>query len=1056
MGKRTLSILFPLLLCSTLFGQYINFRHFTTDNGLSNQFVYSINQSSKGFLYIGTGNGLSVFGGNKFTNVTVKDGLADNFVTSIFEDAHGVIWMGHFQNGISYYSRGHYSHMQNSMLATVKINRIVGDNHQQVFALSSGLGIVQLADTATEKKLDINEELVYDAYINDNLYFLATPEGMKLYSQRGQKFVLVELPPVFSKDKCSRIIRSRSSDDYFCAIAGIGIVWFKTNGEKVQVMRTFTQKELKSEGLIKDIAIDRFNNIWVSCFDDGLRRINCRNNNFHYYINTTTIDTRNGLTSDNVECLFVDNQKNIWIGTYGEGLLQYVNELFIEHRANPGENYLSVSADRKDNIIIATTKGLFKTTDSTGTENLTPLILNSTGHRIKYLTFFNDTLYVSGELKNSIFIYDYKNGKVKEEFVFPNTISTIVNHIHGRKQMLYVSTNQGLYILTTQLKLVAYFNHENGLLRDYVYSSFCDSKGRLWIASHGTKPYLLHPENGEIEYSNDIPGMNIFNINAYVEDVKGNIWIATEGDGLFMFDNKTYKRFSPADGLLSNYCYGINRDLKDNIWIGHKNGLTKMDTTGKFTTYSANTQVKNIKMIENGILRDQGGSLWFIGENAIFKHNIQNETPNTVPPLIVYIGAHVGDRFYPATDSVIDLPYGKYPIEFEFACISLTDPEKVEYSYMLEGQDPKWINGSGNVAPVNVSGVSTGSYPFKVRAGNEDGYSTDEMTLVTIRVDRPIWLKWWFILICAVTAVLLIISFIRYRTLQLIRNKRELEQKIHEQTIEIRSEKEHVTKINRELSVVYKDLKDSINYARNIQLSILPNFDDLSNRLRIYSYLNAKDVVGGDFFGFYDLPNKNQIVFLADCTGHGVPGGFLTVIAKALLDKIVLQMRITDCAEIIQNLNIEFRLFFGSDSQKQNIRFEGLVITLCYIDYRERMIRLCSAGTSAYYLREGQSVTRHRGNRDSVGYEERLNDLDILELPLERNTRVFLLSDGVQDQFGGAAGKRYSSKRLSVSIERSRNLPLEKQGEEIVSDWMDWKGTHPQVDDVAFITFEVI
>lgn len=1055
--RKAAFFLFLLCFCTIpLSAQFINFRRFTTDNGLSNQFIYSITQSNNGFLYIGTGNGLSVFGGDKFSNTTIKEGLADNFVTSTFEDPSHMIWIGHFQNGVSYYRRGHYGHMVNSMLATVRINRIVGDNHQQVFALSSGLGIVQLVDTATEKKLDINDELIFDAYINDNLYYLATPEGMKLYSLHGTKFDPVDLPPVFSKDKCSRIIKVPTSDDYFCAIAGVGLVWFKSRGEKVQVMRTFTPKEIKSEGQIKDIAIDRFNNIWISCFDDGLRRINCRANNFHYFVNTTIINTDNGLPTNNIECLFVDNQKNIWMGTYGEGLLQYVNELFIEHRANAGENFLSVSADRKDNIILVTPKGLFKTTDSTSTRNLTPLIPNTASRQVSYVSFINDTLYVAGENKNSVFIYDYHNGKIKEEFEFPKNSSVLVNHISGRGETLYVSTNQGIFILSSRLKLIRHFNHETGLLRDYVYSAMCDSKGRLWVASHGTKPYWIDPYTGEIEYSNDIPGMNIFNINGYVEDHEGNIWIATEGDGLFRYNNKDYTRFGTAEGVLSNYCYGVNRDMRDNIWVGHKNGLTKLDKNKKFITYSSNTQVKSLKLIENGIVKDEGGNLWFIGENAVFKHNIENETPNTVPPTIVYLGAHVGDRFFPPSDTLIELRYGKYPVEFHFACISLANPEKVEYSYMLEGQDPRWINGTGNISPVNVSGVSTGTYRFKVTASNEDGYSTAETTLVTINVDRPIWLKWWFILSAVIVVILLVVLFIRFRTQQLIKNKREMEQKIHEQTIEIRSEKEHVTKINRELSVVYKDLRDSINYARNIQQSILPNFDELGSRLRIYSYLNPKDVVGGDFFGYYDLPNGNQIIFLADCTGHGVPGGFLTVIAKALLDKIVLQMRVTECVEIIQNLNIEFRLFFGSDSHKQNIKFEGLVITVCCVDYAAREIRLSAAGTSAYYVQGSSPVTRFRGNRDSVGYEERLNEIDTLRLPLVKGTRVYLFSDGMQDQFGGPLTKRYSSRRLAASIEHSRQLGLEKQGEQVIHDWMEWRGYQPQIDDVAFITFEVI
>ncbi len=1055
--RKYISLAFIVLVCTSGRAQYVNFKQFTTDNNLGQQFVYSITQSRNGFLFVGTGNGLSIYGGEeKFKNFTTKNGLSDNFVTTTFEADDGITWLGHFQNGLSFYTNHHFGKMPNTMLTTVKVNRIVGDDKKNVYALSSGLGVVQILDTLSEKKLDINEEIVYDAFINDNHYYLATPEGLRLYVFRDQKFTQAELPPVFSSGLCSRVIHSATErNEYFCAIADVGIVWFKVSRENIHIIRIFSPKDLKSNAAIKDFVIDRSNNIWVSCFDDGIRKINCKGGNLHYYFNTSVINTSNGLPSNHIECLFMDNQKNVWLGTYGEGLLQYVNEIFIEYRIEKGDTYLSVTADRKENIIIVTSKGLYKTTDSTGTQNLVPLISNAEERKLEYVTFVNDTLYVTGEKKNSIFIYDIKEEKIKTEFIFNQTTGTSVNHIFGKDHLLYVSTTQGLYVLTSTLKFVKYFNHENGLLHDFVYSSYMDSQNRLWLASHGTKPYWLDVRTGSVKYFNDIPGMIAFNINGYVEDAKQNIWIAADGDGLFKFNNKGFTKFSSNEALLSNYCYGINRDQKNNIWVGHRNGLTKISPDEKFTTFSANTQVKNIKLVENGIIKDLGGYLWFIGDKAIFKHAIQNETPNIVPPSIVYEATYVNNDT--TTSTLIDLPYDndKYSVKFKVACISLTNPDKVEISYMLEGQDPDWISASANNFNPIYSALSSGTYRFKVMAKNEDGYSSEETVLVTINIDKPIWLKWWFIVCCVIALILLIILFIRYRTAQLIKNKKVLEQKIHEQTIEIRGEKEYITKINKELNLVYKDLKDSINYAKNIQTSILPNFEQLKNRISIYNFLNAKDVVGGDFYGFYELPNGNQLVFLVDCTGHGVPGGFLTVIAKALLDKIVLQMKIRDCNEIIQNLNIEFRLFFGSDSQRQNVKFEGLVIALCHVDHEARMMKVCAAGTSVYYTRHGE-IVRFRGSRDSVGYEERMENLEILELPLEQGTRVYMFSDGVQDQFGGPAYKRYSTKRLLASIEHSKHLELEAQGEDVIKNWLEWKGTESQIDDVAFIAMEVV
>jgi ligand-binding sensor domain-containing protein/serine phosphatase RsbU (regulator of sigma subunit) len=1058
MRKINLLFLFILVFANITYGQYINFKHYTTDQGLAQQFVYSITQNQNGFLYVGTGTGLSIYGGNKFDSYLIKDGLSDNFITSTYQDQRKTIWIGHFQNGISYHTNNHFGHIPNSILTTIKVNKIVGDNDGRVFALTSGIGVVQIVDTLVEKKLDIIDEVVFDAYIENDNYFLATPEGLKLYTLKNKQFIFNEFPSIFGQNKCSKIIKSNTSpNEYFCSIDGIGIIWFKYSKEKIRILKIFSPQILKSDALIKDFVFDNSNNIWVSCFGDGIRKVNCKNKDLRDYVSTTVINTSNGLPTNNIQCLFVDNQKNIWLGTYGEGLLQYVNEIFIEYKIYHEDAYGSLTTDRYDSIFVVTLNGLFKITDKTNTENLKPIVLNKGDRKIKYVTSINDTLFVTDEKKNSIFIYDVKEGKIKKELVFPKTNATVVSHICINASNLFVSTNQGLYVLTFDLKVVNFFNHENKLLRDLIYSSYYDSQDRLWIASHGTKPYWLDCKTGNINYFNDIEGMNLFNINGYVEDSRKNIWIATEGDGLFKYNNKNFVKISTREGLLSNYCYGINSDMKNNIWIGHRNGLSKIGVDEKIEVFGLSSQVKNINVIENGVLKDRSRHLWFIGTKSLFKHAIENQVPNKVAPKIVYLGAEVNDVFYSPVDTILDLPYGKYGIKFKFICISLANPGKIEFSYMLDGQDSKWLEAFGsNLADgANASAVSSGTYKFKVIAKNEDGFSTKEKILVRINIDKPIWLKWWFILFVIILLSILILLFIRLRTRQLIKNKKALEQTIYEQTIEIRSEKEYVTKINNELSAVYKDLKDSINYARNIQTSILPSFEDIKHRINVYNYLNPKDVVGGDFYGFYDLPNGNQVVFLADCTGHGVPGGFLTVIAKALLDKIVLQMKINDCNEIIQNLNIEFRLFFGSDTHKENINFEGLVITICYVDYHARIIKVCAAGTFIYYSKNNE-IIRFKGNKSSVGYEEKLETLETLELPFDSKPRIYMFSDGIQDQFGGPVYKRYTGKRVTDSIKATKNLPLENQGEQVIKTWLAWKGTQEQIDDAAFIVFEVI
>jgi len=286
---------------------------------------------------------------------------------------------------------------------------------------------------------------------------------------------------------------------------------------------------------------------------------------------------------------------------------------------------------------------------------------------------------------------------------------------------------------------------------------------------------------------------------------------------------------------------------------------------------------------------------------------------------------------------------------------------------------------------------------------------------------------------------------------KLIQNKKELEHKIDMQTIEIRTEKEHISKMAEELQVLHDDLRDSINYAKNIQSSIIPTLENRLGPVEIFEHFQPKDVVGGDFYGYYLLPDNNKVVFLADCTGHGVPGGFLTVIAKALLDKIVIEMKIYHPKDIIYKLNSEFRLFFGGNSHDENVKYEGLVISFCFIDYKSKMVEICVAGNPFYYSTTDSNIISYKGSRSSVGYEENMGELNVLKIPIENGLRLYMFSDGLQDQFGGDNAKRFSSKKVAAALNKSKILSVKEQGYLVLLEWNEWKLEAEQVDDVSLI-----
>jgi len=356
----------------------------------------------------------------------------------------------------------------------------------------------------------------------------------------------------------------------------------------------------------------------------------------------------------------------------------------------------------------------------------------------------------------------------------------------------------------------------------------------------------------------------------------------------------------------------------------------------------------------------------------------------------------------------------------------------------------------------NFPKLKDGDYTFILYAANNDGLWTSEPIKFKITIKKPFWKELIFYILLFIVLVVVFVFLIKTRTKNLIRKQKILQDIIAQKTIEISKEKELIAKINENLNIVLKDLKDSINYAKKIQTFILPDLNHVQKNLRTFLYFQPKDVVSGDYYGFYNVNKDKTIVFLIDCTGHGVPGAILTVISKSFLNKIIIDKEIYEPDAIIENLNFELRSFFSSQSaeSEENKNYEGLVMSICVIDYPSKTVEYCGAGRPLLYKIENKLILQ-RGNIQSVGYEEDLSNLEVVKIPFSKGLRVYLHSDGMQDQFGGENLKKYSSKRITDSLEKFKDMPFDEECEFAVTEFLLWKDATPQVDDICFFAFEL-
>jgi serine phosphatase RsbU (regulator of sigma subunit) len=251
-----------------------------------------------------------------------------------------------------------------------------------------------------------------------------------------------------------------------------------------------------------------------------------------------------------------------------------------------------------------------------------------------------------------------------------------------------------------------------------------------------------------------------------------------------------------------------------------------------------------------------------------------------------------------------------------------------------------------------------------------------------------------------------------------------------------------------------KDITDSINYARRIQESLLASEETMKKFLpEFFIFFKPRDIVSGDFWW---ITKKEDHIFLcvADCTGHGVPGAFMSLLGISFLNEAVVEKGIYKPNEIFDHVRTRIISSLGSEKTASG-NSDGMDGVLCRIDQANRKITFAGANNPLWIIRNGQLI-EFRPDKMPVGkhHGEQL-PFTLQEVELSKNDIVYLLSDGYADQFGGEHGKKFKYKPLQNLLLEIHHLPMEKQQEILDANFQKWKGNLEQVDDVLLIGFKL-
>jgi serine phosphatase RsbU (regulator of sigma subunit) len=541
-------------------------------------------------------------------------------------------------------------------------------------------------------------------------------------------------------------------------------------------------------------------------------------------------------------------------------------------------------------------------------------------------------------------------------------------------------------------------------------------------------------------------GSTINEILSLAQGRDGVIWTATKGNGIFKFKNDSVFTVNRSDDLMSNYCYSLLSDSENNIWIGHDKGFSRFNPESGIMRIFGTDFAKGGLCNPDGMFESADGKIFIGTTDGLIVYDRQNDRKSEIAPFnnINYI--IINDDEYPYQPS-FSLPYRKnYTILVNYTGIHFSNPDKVFYSVYMENYNNEWSRLSTNrEVPF---GLSVGRYKFNMVSVNQEGLSQETPVSFEILIKPPFWKRWWFV----ISAIGIVISII----VIIIRERDKAQKKIQEYLEkELEARTRVVMKQKAEIELQNIEITDSINYAKRIQTSILPDINKLKETFKdAFILFHPRDIVSGDFYWFDKVEDNKFILVCADSTGHGVPGAFMSMIGSTLLQDIVTRKKITKPSEILTLLN---RQIFSTLNQnvELGVSNDGMDMVICEFNAETRHIRFASAMRPVIIIMDEESYYI-KGNRLSVGGESIMEKyFDDQEYYLNEGDTIYLFSDGLPDQFGGTDGKKLKIARLKRLIEQVSKLPMDEQKEVLTKFFFDWKGDYDQVDDILFMGVRV-
>jgi len=776
-----LTFSFVLIFFKITFPQSLSFHNYTTDEGLPQNTVFSILQDSTGFIWVGTEAGVARFDGSNFKTFGIADGLIATDVLALFQDSKGNIWMG-TKSGVSVYSQNNFTnYTQNDGLADDFIYAITEDKKGNIWFATRSSGLMKFSDstfTKITKKdgLSSNRTRALITDQNGNLWIGTDGRGIVKYD--GNKFTKYTTANGLVNNKVSSIFEDSRGDIWIGTYRGIS----KFDGEK---FTNFTQADGVPQVIIRTINEDIYGNLWFGTYGSGLLTFN--GDKFKKFV-------KSGMESRYIQSSILDERGDLWFGTFLGGLSRLPADWFeIYNKSNKlaDDAVFAISEDEAHNIYF----GHFGSGITKLTDNSVEYITKKNGllsDKVSAIYFDKNSDLWVGTFNGITYFHNNNISYLTKDDGLYNNIVLSIGEDASSNVWFGCEGGVSKYSRIAQ-KITNSYSSKSGFGEGWINDIYKDKSGNLWFATE-TNGVIKYDGRNFFTYDTS-NGLDINNIFTIDQDQNGNFWFATNGKGIIKFDGKTFTDISSKDGLSADVCYfAIENNGK--IYVGTTNGLTifdylNYDKLGRlaFKYFGKSDGLPNKEFNQGAYFEDSRGNLWFGTQKGAVKINPQRKPRKTSQKLflnkIIISDGESESTFNQFLNQ--NLKYNQNNITFDFFTISFNQPYQTVFEIKLDGIEDKWSETREH--KVSYRALPPGNYKFKVRVINSDGEKSPEYILSSFKINPPYYLTWWFITLSVLFILLLIYNIYYYKTQQVRKRNIELGEMVKERTKALEIEK---------------------------------------------------------------------------------------------------------------------------------------------------------------------------------------------------------------------------------------------------------------------------